>query len=78
MRRVFRLTVELRHVDWDSGALEFAVTEQIRTAAKRPVCTLQLGESLEMNDLALLQQIIDDCVLSACGRTVGAQEQLSF
>jgi hypothetical protein len=78
MARIFRITIELRPVGIDSEHLEFAVTEKIRTAKEREICFLQLGRSVEMNDIAILQQIVDDVVLSATSRTVGNQEQLTF
>lgn len=78
MERVWRLTVELRRVSWDSDDMEFAVIERIRTASPRPVCNLQIGTAVDMESLSLLQQILDDCVLSATGRTVGAQGELTF
>lgn len=78
MARIFRITIDLRYVSCDAPTMEFAVVEQIRTAPKRPVCTLQIGDAMSMDDIGLLQQIVDDCVLSATGRTVGSQESLAF
>jgi hypothetical protein len=78
MARLFKLTIELCPVTHDSSELEFRVRERIRTAQERPVCTLQVGEEMTMDAIATLQQIIDDCVLSAVGRTVGSQERLSL
>lgn len=78
MDRIWRLTVELRRVSWDSDDMEFAVIERIRTASPRPVCTLQIGNAVDMDSIGLLQQILDDCMLSATGRTVGAQHELVF
>lgn len=78
MNRIFRLSVELRFVDWALQDMEFVVKEQIRTATVRPICTLQVGSAMDMDSIALVQQIFDDCLLSATGRTVGNQEQLTF
>jgi hypothetical protein len=78
MARIFRIWVELQPVPNSEDSYEFRVYEQIRTAAVREVCTLQVGRHVRFEDLSTLVQIIDDVIQAAVARTYGIQSKLHF
>jgi hypothetical protein len=73
-----RITVDLAEVNWEGDSFEFRVTEQIRTAKQREICTFQQGGTVHDEDLELLTQVIEDTIRAGVGRTIGLAQRLAF